>query len=336
VIRETPTQRGLRSEVRAYLARFMNREVRARLIEGGDASPLYLELIRKMGRDGWLGVALPKEYGGRGLSPLEQFIFFNEIRRANAPFNLVTVNTVAPALVAMGTADQKARFLPRIVSGELQVSIGYTERLRSERQSRHIQTAVESTVKSEISRRGDNRRVRCSERLEVLHHLVVARRMIIATNAERTVKRVSAVAAALETLVAISRGHVEVTAALVACGVGNQRPAEPQRSGASRHIHVPRLRVAPGCRPLRQLEHPVHRAIRHRVGQKRPATMSGIHHSVKRKLLSLTFVDAGHNPTPTDYLVENQTIYSTADPLCRAVLHANCGVVDACEREIGR
>lgn len=120
-------QQALRAEVREYLASFMNSRVRAELIQGGDTSPLYLELIRKMGRDGWLGVGLPREYGGKGLSQLEQYIFFNEVRRAGAPYNLVTVNTVAPAIAAHGTASQKQRFLPGILSGDLQVSIGYTE-----------------------------------------------------------------------------------------------------------------------------------------------------------------------------------------------------------------
>ena len=87
IIEETPSQRALRSEVRQYLSSFMTPEVRAQLIRMGDEAPLFRQLIKKMGRDGWLGVALPKEYGGRGLSALEQYIFFNEIRRAGAPFN---------------------------------------------------------------------------------------------------------------------------------------------------------------------------------------------------------------------------------------------------------
>jgi 3-oxocholest-4-en-26-oyl-CoA dehydrogenase alpha subunit len=127
MIKETPEQRALRDEVRSYLASFMTPEVRSQIIQGGDSSPLYLELIRKMGHDGWLGVALPPEYGGRGLGPVEHYIFFREIRRAGAPFNPVTINTVAPALIAMGTPAQRAQYLPKIVAGELQVAIGYTE-----------------------------------------------------------------------------------------------------------------------------------------------------------------------------------------------------------------
>jgi alkylation response protein AidB-like acyl-CoA dehydrogenase len=127
MIEETAAQRSFRLQVREYLNSFMTPEVKSELIHMGESAELFLRLIRKMGADGWLGVAIPEEYGGRGLSALEQYIFFNEIRRAGAPFNLVTVNTVAPAIVAHGTEEQKRRYLPGILDGSIQVSIGYTE-----------------------------------------------------------------------------------------------------------------------------------------------------------------------------------------------------------------
>lgn len=124
---ETDEQRTLRREVRGYFASFMTQEIRAELIRGGEESQVYLELIRKMGADGWLGVSIPKEYGGRGLSTMEQYIFFNELRRAAAPANMVTINTVAPAIASMATPEQKQKYLPGILAGQLMVSIGYTE-----------------------------------------------------------------------------------------------------------------------------------------------------------------------------------------------------------------
>ena len=66
---------------------------------GGDA---YRDLVRQMGTDGWLGVGWPKEYGGQGRSPVEQFIFFDEATRAGAPVPLVTLNTVWPTLMTFG------------------------------------------------------------------------------------------------------------------------------------------------------------------------------------------------------------------------------------------
>jgi alkylation response protein AidB-like acyl-CoA dehydrogenase len=80
-----------------------------------------------MGRDGWLGVGWPREYGGRGLGPVEQQIFVNEAARADVPLPAVTLQTVGPTLQAHGTAEQKDFFLPRILAGEVHFAIGYTE-----------------------------------------------------------------------------------------------------------------------------------------------------------------------------------------------------------------
>jgi alkylation response protein AidB-like acyl-CoA dehydrogenase len=91
---------------------------------GGDA---YRELVRQMGADGWLGVGWPKEYGGQGRSPAEQFIFYDEAQRAGVPMPLVTLNTVGPTLMRFGSDEQKEYFLPRILAGEVHFAIGYTE-----------------------------------------------------------------------------------------------------------------------------------------------------------------------------------------------------------------
>jgi alkylation response protein AidB-like acyl-CoA dehydrogenase len=122
----TPEQKKLRAELRAYFAELMTPERRAgiRHLEGG---PVFRETVRQIGRDGWLGVGWPVEYGGQGLTAVEQLIFFDELRRAGAPLPFVTLNTVGPALMAHGSEEQKAEFLPRILSGECHFAIGYTE-----------------------------------------------------------------------------------------------------------------------------------------------------------------------------------------------------------------
>ena len=96
-----------------------------REIEAGGAA--YRDLVRQMGRDGWLGVGWPKEYGGQGRTPLEQLIFYDEAQRAGVPMPLVTLNTVGPTLMRFGTDEQKEYFLPRILAGELHFAIGYSE-----------------------------------------------------------------------------------------------------------------------------------------------------------------------------------------------------------------
>ena len=124
---ETPDQQALRKELREYFATMLTPEVRAELGESGEGKAIFRELVSKMGADGWLGLGWPKEYGGQGRPATDQFIMFDEIQRAHAPFPFVTVNTVGPAIMAHGTEAQKAFFLPGILRGEINFAIGYTE-----------------------------------------------------------------------------------------------------------------------------------------------------------------------------------------------------------------
>jgi hypothetical protein len=119
-------QRALRDELRAYFAGLITPAERAAMLterHGG----VYREVVRRMGAGGWLGVGWPREYGGRGLGPVEQQIFVNEAARADVPLPAVTLQTVGPTLQAHGTPEQKAFFLPRILAGEVHFAIGYTE-----------------------------------------------------------------------------------------------------------------------------------------------------------------------------------------------------------------
>ena len=117
----TDEQRELRATIRAYFAGLV-----ADTTTGG-RRPDYLATIRQMGKDGWLGIGWPKEYGGQGRPVSDQFIFFNEVQRARAPFPFVTLNTVGPMLMRYGTEEQKSYFLSGILAGEISCAIGYTE-----------------------------------------------------------------------------------------------------------------------------------------------------------------------------------------------------------------
>jgi len=102
----------------------------ARRVEltGGEAGgEAYRDVVRQMGRDGWLGVGWPTEWGGQGRTPIEQYVFYDEANRAGAPLPLVTLNTVGPTLMRFGSEDQKRAFLPKILAGELHFAIGYSE-----------------------------------------------------------------------------------------------------------------------------------------------------------------------------------------------------------------
>lgn len=123
----TPEQEQLRKDYRERLEAVMTPERRksvAKLAEGGDA---ITECRRALGEAGLLGVAWPVEYGGSGLTALEQYIFGEEARRVNAPLPMITLNTVGPTLIQYGTEVQKQKFLPAILKGEVDFAIGYSE-----------------------------------------------------------------------------------------------------------------------------------------------------------------------------------------------------------------
>ena len=122
----TPEQQDLRGKIRDYFTGLMTEETRENLShEVGGAA--YKEVIRQIGKDGWLGVGWPKEWGGQGFTGIEQLIFLDEARRAGAPLPFVTLNTVGPALMRHGTEEQKKKFLPLILGGEVHFAIGYSE-----------------------------------------------------------------------------------------------------------------------------------------------------------------------------------------------------------------
>jgi alkylation response protein AidB-like acyl-CoA dehydrogenase len=126
-LQETSDQQALRAELRAYFAEVITDEVRAALDGEGDGGVVFHSIVRRMGKDGWLGIGWPKEYGGQGRPASDQFIFFNEVQRARAPFPFVTLNTVGPMIMRHGTQAQKDFFLSGILKGEINCAIGYTE-----------------------------------------------------------------------------------------------------------------------------------------------------------------------------------------------------------------
>jgi alkylation response protein AidB-like acyl-CoA dehydrogenase len=122
----TDEQRALQAELRSYFAGLMTPAEREALLTERHG-PAYRDVIRRMGRDGWLGVGWPVEYGGRGFGQIEQQIFVDEATRADVPLPSVTLQTVGPTLQVHGTPEQRSRFLPAILAGEVHFAIGYTE-----------------------------------------------------------------------------------------------------------------------------------------------------------------------------------------------------------------
>lgn len=129
----TPAQEQLRSELTAYFTQLVTPERRAALARasgefgGEEDKAVYLETIRQIGSDGWLGIGWPKEFGGQDRSMVEQLIFTDVAAVAGVPIPYLTLNTVGPTIMRFGTEEQKAYFLPKILAGELHFSIGYSE-----------------------------------------------------------------------------------------------------------------------------------------------------------------------------------------------------------------
>jgi len=119
--------KALRAELRAYFAKTITDADRRDLVDQTEGGPTFSRVLQQMGKDGWLGLGWPQEYGGRGEDPEALYVFYDEVIRANAPLSLVTLNTVGPALMKHGTQAQKDFFLPPILTGELIFAIGYTE-----------------------------------------------------------------------------------------------------------------------------------------------------------------------------------------------------------------
>ncbi len=122
----TPEQYALRGEMRSYFTGLVSADD-AREMLTDRHGPAYRRIIKRMGTDERLGVGWPKEYGGKGFGEIEQQIFTNEAVRADVPLPSVTLQTVGPTLQALGTDEQKKRFLPAILAGEVHFAIGYTE-----------------------------------------------------------------------------------------------------------------------------------------------------------------------------------------------------------------
>ncbi|MEK3935154.1 acyl-CoA dehydrogenase family protein [Sporosarcina sp. FSL W7-1349] len=123
----TEEQQQLKQEIRTYLETHITDELLEEVKTTTQGGPLWNEYIRKMGKDGWLGVGWPVEYGGQGKTPLEQYIFLEEISRSGVNIPFITLETVGPTLMKLGSKAQKEYFLPKILRGEVEIAIGYSE-----------------------------------------------------------------------------------------------------------------------------------------------------------------------------------------------------------------
>ncbi|MFZ4515492.1 MAG: acyl-CoA dehydrogenase family protein [Acidimicrobiia bacterium] len=130
---DTPEEAAFRDEVRTWLHEHLVGEFADLGGRGGPADEhaweSRVEWERALGRDRWIGLGWPVEYGGRGASFVEQVIFSEEYAKAGAParISFFGEGLFAPTLLAYGTDAQKQRFLPKIQAVEELWCQGYSE-----------------------------------------------------------------------------------------------------------------------------------------------------------------------------------------------------------------
>jgi acyl-CoA dehydrogenase len=125
------TDDAFRDEVRAFLDAALTPDIRAAqarqagVFSEGDLCRQWQRILYEKG---WVAPSWPKEYGGPGWTPMQRFIFADECARADAPvLPAMGLQMCGPVLMGHGTPEQKAFFLPRMLSGEHYWCQGYSE-----------------------------------------------------------------------------------------------------------------------------------------------------------------------------------------------------------------
>ncbi|WP_432842293.1 acyl-CoA dehydrogenase family protein [Dactylosporangium sp. CA-092794] len=122
---------ALRTRIREFLDKELPRPQRygTGLVGGPGYMEFAPEFSRKLAEHGWLGMAIPPEYGGQGRGHLERFVVIEELLAAGAPLvaHWVADRQTAPMLLAFGTPEQRRRLLPLAAAGDLHVALGFSE-----------------------------------------------------------------------------------------------------------------------------------------------------------------------------------------------------------------
>ncbi len=125
----SPEDLAFQHEVRSFIAENYPEPLRGKQDEGDElAKEDFLSWHKVLAKKGWVAPAWPVEYGGTGWTPTQKYIWSEETARADCirlmPFGL---SMVGPVIYTFGTPEQKAKFLPRILSGEDWWCQGYSE-----------------------------------------------------------------------------------------------------------------------------------------------------------------------------------------------------------------
>ena len=126
----TKNQQKLKDELKEYFLALLNKELLSEMsdpqfFEGG--GPEFKKALKIMGQDGWIGLSWPKEFGGKEFTPIEQYIFVEEIMRTGFPFPFLTTESVGPMIAQYGSDWAKETIAKSILRGETIFAIGYSE-----------------------------------------------------------------------------------------------------------------------------------------------------------------------------------------------------------------
>ena len=117
-LRFTPEEITFRNEVRAFIDASLPKALRDKLANGGHATKAEMVFWTKtLAKKGWSVPAWPKEHGGTGWTPVQAYIFDEEMQQAPAPSLLpFGVSMVGPVIYTFGNDAQKKKYLPRIAT----------------------------------------------------------------------------------------------------------------------------------------------------------------------------------------------------------------------------
>jgi len=130
--RDAPEDAAFRAEVRDFLELELPDDLRqpddAVLGVGVGEDPKDMVWLKKLATRGWVAPAWPKEYGGAGLSVMQQFVFGEELARVRAPRpNFLAIGLIGPTIIVHGSEEQKREHLSGILSGEMYWCQGFSE-----------------------------------------------------------------------------------------------------------------------------------------------------------------------------------------------------------------
>jgi alkylation response protein AidB-like acyl-CoA dehydrogenase len=132
--KDTAEEAAFRQDVRGFIASNLPDDLKPGSDRGREAGEMFTrgpamkEWTKALAAKKWIAPAWPVEYGGAGLSVMQQFIFNEEMAEARAPRpGGIATGFAGPTLIVHGTEDQKKKYLPDILTGEVIWCQGYSE-----------------------------------------------------------------------------------------------------------------------------------------------------------------------------------------------------------------